>query len=171
MLQEAGLYRTEIENFMRNMANREYLKYYFANGYAEFTHRDNKDEWMAVCRVSLNPGDNSVIGWFRADLHRHVCIVKSMEIVNMTRKPNPIFARDLFRFMGELFTDYQCRKIHWTVARNNPAKRQYDKAIKLIGGRVIGFFQEEFLLVDGSWEDAFLYEICAENYLKSSIST
>jgi len=160
MLKRAKKYSDEINDFIMDYDNREYLKYYTGLYFQE--KEFSSDEWNSISVVSIRGG--KVLGFFSAGIDRSSHNVSNFGIFNMSKIPDPTFVRDLFKFVDELFTVYKFGKIDFFCYAGNPAEKQYDKAIGKLGGRIVGTKKKEQRLYDGTMADQKMYEILSENY-------
>lgn len=164
MLQRAISYKSEIENFINDLANEEYLKYwiYSSRHHAGVLTIDG-DEWNNMHRVSKSRiYPDLLYGYLHADIHRDPNRV-AVSIVNLQKKANPILVKDTLLFIDNLF-GYGFNKIVFKVVIGNPAEDQYDIMIERLCGTIVGIFKEDVKLLDGKYYDVKYYEILRDGY-------
>ena len=82
--------------------------------------------------------------------------------------PNPItFARDVKEAIDWIFTKFNCEGLTFAVIVGNPAERIWDKAIKRLNGRVVGYYKRDVKLIDNKHYDIKFYEVIKEDYFES----
>jgi len=162
MLKRALQYATEINDFIMDYDNREYLKYYLSNYVKpeEFA----TGEWNCIQTVSVV--NNKPIAYFRAELNRYPNYVSSLSIFNLIKKSNPVIVKDLLQFVDDLFMFYQFTKLCFTIRIGNPAEMQYDKVIERLGGRIVGTSYQDAILPDNTVCDVKMYELLKQDYWK-----
>ncbi|PTY93121.1 hypothetical protein B5V90_03045 [Heyndrickxia sporothermodurans] len=67
----------------------------------------------------------------------------------------------------DIFMKFHFRKLKFGVTIGNPAEKFYDKYLDKIGGRVVGIYKEEDILMDGNLYDFKAYEILDKDFLKA----
>lgn len=166
MLQRAIKYKSQIEDFINDLSNEDYLKYWFHstrchNGEIKI----EGDEWSHIHRVSMSEDGKTVYGYFHIVVDRETGIADSFSILNMIKAPHPTLARDLFQFLDNLLNKYQFRKLSFFVSIGNPAEKQYDRIINKLGGSIVGIKEKDVKLLDGNYYDVKQYEIMGYKYI------
>jgi hypothetical protein len=137
--------------------------YYYNTSYRN-EYKPETSTWDKHEFVSINNDD--IIGYMAYSINRDTNAVVSLNIINFT-KPNMIFSKDLKKFLTDIFEKFNFRKLTFGVTIGNPIEASYDKLIKKYGGRIVGVYEKEDKLIDGTYTDSKMYEIFRENYLKS----
>lgn len=76
------------------------------------------------------------------------------------------FGRDLHEFLEFLLDVKKFNKINFNVVVGNPIEKSYDLLIKKYNGRIVGFYEKDYL-INNEFHDSKIYEITRENYLES----
>ena len=79
---------------------------------------------------------------------------------------NPIFVKDCFDAVCNIFEKYNLARLDCNAIEGNPATKTYRKFIKMCGGREVGFFKNKVRLMDGQLHDQIYFEILSEDFLK-----
>ena len=171
MLQKAIMYRDEINDFMRDLDNEEYLQYYNICGCSinTFLKIDDPVEYDYISRVSIHPETKELIGYFGAETDRNHNIVNELSIVNISKKPNLYLIRDWLLFIDNLLMKYHFRKIKISIASKNSFKHMFEKLLLKLNGRMIGTSFSEYKLLNGTFCDINYYEIFKSDYMTSYI--
>lgn len=81
-------------------------------------------------------------------------------------KGNPIFGKDLYTAICNIFETYHLNRISWHCYADNPAIRGYRNFIKKHGGRECGYQRQVSRLQDGKLHDSVQFEIMADEWKK-----
>lgn len=162
MLKNLNDYSNDIEKFILNCENEEYLKYWVNSTYFS-SFSSSKSSHGEIGRAILDRDDN-LLGYIKAGIDREYRTVESLAFINTTKKPNLTFAKDSYKFIIELFTKYNFLKIKFFVVVGNPAESIYDRLIEKLNGRVVGIFKEDVMLYDYKYYDIKHYEILKSNF-------
>lgn len=82
--------------------------------------------------------------------------------------PNPVtFAKDVKEAIDWIFTKFNCEGLIFGVVVGNPAEKIWDKAIKKLNGRVVGYYKRDVKLIDNRLYDIKNYEVMKEDYFES----
>jgi hypothetical protein len=163
MLQPAYLYKDILYKYKSKIAFDERYKFYEYDTYVDYDIITDRNSWECIQLVSVDNNDN-IIGYFKADINRHVYYVCGLAIINFTPKTNLIFAKDLKQFFLDLFNKYNFNKITFRVVIGNPIEKMYDKLVSNYGGRIVGIYKNNTKLWDGKIYDVKLYEIMKEDF-------
>lgn len=163
MLDFAIAHKEQLEDCMRKSILRPENKYYFV-GYADLEMNLSKSTWEGLQMVSLDKGNN-VIGYMHVTFDRCYMIAWSLGVANSTNKCNVTFSKDFYRFLKMIF-EFNMRKIRFKMYVGNPIEKMYDKFITKYGGRIVGFYEKEAILSDGTVCDEKIYEIMKSDYEK-----
>lgn len=79
---------------------------------------------------------------------------------------NPVFIRDVFHAICNLFVLYKFNRLEWFSVDKNPAIRHYRKFISVCGGREVGTFKDRVRLMNGELADHVYFEILREDFMK-----
>jgi len=82
--------------------------------------------------------------------------------------PNPVtFAKDVKEAIDWIFIKFGCEGLNFGVVVGNPAEKIWDKAIKKLNGKVVGYFKKDVKLIDNKLYDIKFYEVMKEDYFES----
>lgn len=82
--------------------------------------------------------------------------------------PNPItFAKDVKEAIDWIFTKFNCEGLDFGVVIGNPAEKIWDKTIKKLNGKVVGYYKRDVKLIDNKLYDMKVYEVMKEDYFES----
>lgn len=162
MLKPAILYKEELIKKYQNTWFDEDYKYYHSS--YERTPNIEADTWNYIQFVSVNDS-NEVIGYLRANIARTNMSISSLGIINFS-DDILTFGRDLHEFLEFLLDVKKFNKINFNVVVGNPIEKSYDLLIKKYNGRVVGFYEKDYL-INNEFHDSKIYEITRENYLES----
>jgi hypothetical protein len=104
-----------------------------------------------------------VIGYIEYNISRTSNSISSLSIINFT-DDKVTFAMDLKHVLTDIFEKYKFRKINFSVIIGNPIEKSYDKMVKKYGGRIVGTYKDDVVLIDGEYYDRKTYEILASDY-------
>jgi len=74
------------------------------------------------------------------------------------------FGRDVMTAVKDVFERFGFKKLKFSCVTKNPIMKTYDKLIKRYGGRIVGIYKNERVLIDGKLYDIKEYEITADEY-------
>ena len=166
MLETAFQYQDEIQRAYGKTVLQDKYKYVNNSNYWSYKLELCNDSWNSLEFVSISPQENYINGYFKAGISRVSEMVDYIVIMSFCDKPNATFAKDLYRFLHDLFFKYNFRKINFSVVIGNPIEKSYDKFIERHGGRVVGINKSDIRLHDGKYYDIKHYEIFREEYKK-----
>lgn len=61
----------------------------------------------------------------------------------------------------------QCEGLDFGVVIGNPAEKIWDKTIKKLNGKVVGYYKRDVKLIDNKLYDMKVYEVMKEDYFES----
>jgi hypothetical protein len=142
---------------------------YFINGNYSDDFLLSNSNWDKFEFVSLNPKDNTIIGYVGYDIARANDKVSHLALINFkldcTHSRN-IFAIDLHRILKDMFLVYNFRKLCFSVVIGNPVAEKYERLVKKFGGRVVGVRKADIKLMDNNYYDVKFFEIFREDFVK-----
>jgi hypothetical protein len=162
MLKLAYPYQEKLNKAWQPVVFTDKYKFYNCGNYWSYKVELDKDSWNKLQMVSVDANDN-VIGYFVAQIDRECNKISNIGAINFGEL-NITFSKDLYRFLTELFTKYNYRKIEWFVVVGNPAEKIYDKIIAKYGGRVVGTKHASIMLSDGTLRDTKDYELFRDDF-------
>lgn len=110
--------------------------------------------------------NEQLVGYISYSIDRSSNNCYGLRVINFT--DNTItFGIDLYRAIKDIFYKYNFNKLKWSVAIGNPAEKGYNKLVTKFGGRVVGVYEEDIKLWDGTVVDTKIYEVLKRN-LKNS---
>ena len=157
MLKPAYTYKEKLQQKYNETIFQDKYKFWNCDSYWEHEFKLSSDSWTSIEMVSVDTKGN-VIGFFRAAISRSADKVSSLGIANFY-DANPVFAKDLKRFILDLLFKFNLRKIEWSVVIGNPAEKIYDRFISKYGGNITGIHRETVRLQDGKYYDMKGYEL------------
>ncbi|MNP01387.1 hypothetical protein D3C76_931990 [compost metagenome] len=110
--------------------------------------------------------DGKMLGYLGYDIDRDSGVAYNLCAISFTEDAHPIFAKDLARFLRDIFEKFHFRKLRWTVTIGNPVEKYYDRLCYRYGGRVAGIWLKEDKLMDGTYADRKQYEIFHDDYME-----
>lgn len=158
MLKKAILYEDQLKKKYMEAACDDYFKFYFSTSYRNFKLNICDDDWWTIQAVSIDK-NNNVIGFMTADASQDSRVVKCLGIMNFTKSPNLVFAKDLLMFLRDLRDRYGAIKFEFSAFVGSDAEKMYQKFIEKHGGRVVGTFKNSSRLADGEYYDSRVFEI------------
>ena len=163
MLQPAIKFKQEIERLQYETWFSEKFKYWNADLFYD-NIEITEDTWNKHQFVSVY--DGQVIGYIEYDIARNTRHVRNISILNFSCDPRSkaVFGADLYRAIKDIFELYKFRKIQFSIIIGNPVEQSYDRLVHRLGGRIIGVYKDDVVLIDGQYYDRKLYEICASEY-------
>ena len=160
MLEPAIKYRDQLENVQYDTWFNDKYKYWNSDVFYGSMQIDT-DTWSRHQFVSVNNG--VVIGYIEYSISRTSNSVSSLSIMNFSDN-KIVFGKDLIQALEDIFEKYKFRKINFSVIIGNPIEKSYDRMIKKYGGRIVGIYKDDAILIDGKCYDRKLYEILASEY-------
>jgi len=167
MLQPAALHVDFLTRRFTEIAFEDKYKYYFPMGYRD-KFKIVEGTWTRHEFVSVDREGN-VLGYIAYNIDRDCMVAHSLCIINFG-KEHVIFSKDLAHAIREVFEKFKFRKLRWMVSVGNPAERHYDRMCVRLGGRIIGIYEKEDKLIDGTYADRKEYEIMRDRYLDSRVN-
>lgn len=165
MLDLAVNYVDELQRqFRKTWFKEKYMFWNFANYYEDVEIKEST--WNNHQFVSLDSNGN-VIGYIGYSIDRANELVDGLNIINFTENNMAVFGVDLGQVLCDIFEKFHFRKLIFSVVIGNPVEKTYDKMIRRYGGEIIGIQRKQVRLIDGQFYDVKMYEIFADNYLKS----
>lgn len=162
MLDFAYYHQPELQEALKRSHTDRKFQYWRTGIHHDYVINVAEDSWSQLQMVSVK--DNKVLGYFACSFQRDTKAAFGVQAVNFSHKNDIVFSRDFFAFIDNLFEVYACNKIDFKVLVGNPIERSYDRFIARHNGRVVGYYKDEFSLLDGSLHDAKIYEIMREDY-------
>lgn len=163
MLEPAIKYRDQLENVQYDTWFNDKYKYWNSDVFYGSMQIDT-DTWGRHQLVSVKNG--VVIGYIEYSISRTSNSVSSLSIMNFSDN-KIVFGKDLIQALKDIFEKYKFRKINFSVIMGNPIEKSYDKMIKKYGGRIVGIYKDDAVLIDGKCYDRKLYEILASEYFNA----
>lgn len=164
MLEPAIKYRDQLENIQYDIWFEDKYKYWNADIFYNSLQIDT-DTWSRHQFVSVK--DGVVIGYIEYSISRTNNSVSSLNIMNFS-DDKIAFGIDLRRALKDIFEKYKFRKLNFSVIIGNPIEKSYDKMIEQYGGRIVGVYKEDAMLIDGECCDRKIYEILASEYFNTN---
>lgn len=164
MLQPAALHGDYLTRKFIEIAFDDKYKYYFPMGFRD-KFVITEGTWNRHEFVSVDRG-GKVLGYMGYNIDRDSMVAHALCIINFG-DPHPIFAKDLAHLIRDVFERFQFRKLRWMVSCGNPAERHYDRMCERLGGRIVGIYEKEDKLIDGTYTDQKTYEILRDRYRDS----
>ena len=123
-----------------------------------------------VCRdlifVSKN-GYGEIVGCFTATYCVRTNKVNCITMINFTKKPSAIYAKDMFDFVTKyIFEKLKAHKINWITIVGSEVEAFNDKFVKVLGGRIVGIYKDDVTNAAGELCDIKEYEVLRSDYLK-----
>ncbi len=166
MLDFAGKYEKELQLLFTNIAYDKKYMFYNNTSYRD-NYESSKSTWDKHEFVSLDK-DNKIIGYFKYSISRSTLSCSALQIINFS--DNQItFGRDFVRMMDDIFTKFNFRKITYGVVVGNPIEKTYDKLTRKYGGKIVGTYSKDSLLIDNNYYDYKVYELLRDNYIVRTI--
>lgn len=163
MLVPAILYKDELHKLMAKECwfNEKYK--YFNRGYESFDEIvDNTEKQHQF--VSINK-DGKICGLFFYYVDRHTRSVCGVNAASFDIDPIT-FGLDVKRGIEDIFTKFNFHKMCFGVVVGNPIEPTYDRLCTKMGGRVVGYYRDDTMLMDGSYADIKVYEVMRTEYLE-----
>lgn len=168
MLKLAKLYEDELKlNFAKVTLDKRFMFYYGSSYSSEYKSTDST--WEEIEFASID-SDGKVIGYLSFSINRESRRAYGVHIINFRTFDNKkyaiTFGKDVFQFFDDIFNKYNFRKLEYAVVVGNPIEKTYDKLTKKYGGRIVGVYEKDTILLDGNLYDYKVYEIMKENFKK-----
>lgn len=163
MLDIASKYEEKLQKLFADITFDDKYKFLYGCSSRD-KYKASESTWGIHEFVSIH--NNEIIGYMKYSIDRDSGVAWGMMVVNF-KKPNIIFAKDLKKFLTDIFDKFKFRKLKFAVYVGNPIEKSYDKMCKKYGGRVVGVYKEEDRLIDGNYYDFKMYEIMRDDYLRS----
>lgn len=77
---------------------------------------------------------------------------------------NPIFMKDVFTAICDIFEKYRFNRLEWNCIADNPVIKGYRKFVEKCNGREIGTFKNRVMLEDGKLHDVVYFEVFADGF-------
>lgn len=78
---------------------------------------------------------------------------------------NPLFIKDAFTAICDIFEKYNLNRLEWTCIADNPVIKGYRRFIEKCNGREVGTLKDKVMLEDGKLHDLVYFEIFADEFL------
>jgi len=168
MLDFAFKYKEELNKlYLEKVVGNSYYDYWYSTDYHRSFNLDIVDStWDLLQNVSLVNG--KVVGYVSARIDRYIRKVDSLSMFNLyPEKFSFTFINDIRKFINNLFVVEQVTKINFCVHVGNPAERIYDKFIEKFGGRVVGYYEDDVLIMNKKLVNVKIYELKQSSYFDS----
>jgi len=157
MLKPAILFKRQLNRAIAESAFDKRYKFYHL-GYADLQFKAEDSTWSKIQMCSVDK-ENSLIGFMMASIARPENFIKTFDIINFCPDKKYTFGKDVFTFMDMLLNKMNFYKVCFSVVVGNPIEATYDKLVKKYGGRVVGVFEKNTILMDNKLYDVKFYEI------------
>ena len=157
ILKLAYTYENQLQQLFKKIIFQEKYKYYNYSNYWTYNLKLSENSWDSIEMVSVDEQDN-VRGFLSASIARDSDKVSSLGMINFY-DINVVFAKDMYKFIKDLFLKFNFRKIEFTVVVGNPIEKMYDKYIQKYNGRIVGIKKQSTKLQDNKYYDVKMYEI------------
>jgi len=164
MIDIANKYADELKKKFFDTWGKERYKYWQINGYDKGCPEFPETNYGEVHFVIKNADE--IIGYVSYNINRQTRCVWGFEAVNFSDNKT-LFGLSLFRILKNVFEKDGFNKINFNVVIGNPIEKSYDKFIELYGGRIVGVYNEDIIISDGTLCDYKLYEIMKVDYLRN----
>jgi len=168
MLDNAKKYEPELVKLFYDVAYDPFYNFQQILSYRE-TFKIPETTWDGNYFVSMFEG--KIIGYVEYSTNRSANYAHGLNILhfNGNRKETAlseyyVFGKDVMTAVRDVFEKFGFNKLNFCVVIGNPIEKTYDKLIKRYGGRIVGVFRRDKLLIDGKLHDIKCYEILAEEY-------
>jgi hypothetical protein len=163
-LKHAYFYKAEIqEQYARIMSDPKNAAASLGR-YLSFSIDIKDSNYENIQKVSITE-DGKFNGLFDACVGRGTMIVDNLFIFKSENCNEHVFAIDLIRFVHELLNEFSSIRItalsgHYPIAK-------YEKLLKVINARYVGFFKDWQKTFDGAMHDEHMWQICKEDIPKN----
>ena len=162
MIDIAQRHEAELKKKFLNIWGNGIFKFYNISSYNYLLSDLPKDDYNSVNLVSLNFYGGEIVGYINYEIDRVSKIVTNITAINFCN--DRMFGFDLISVFKNIFEKSDIKKIKFQVIIGNKSESNYDRLLKLFGGRIVGTFENDVLLSDGKYYDVKHYEITKENY-------
>lgn len=163
MLVNARLYEEELDKWtLEHQYDLSISLAYGSTGIStEAFPENNKNEHHLA---SIN-NEGKLLGYLGYCINWETRSVDSLYAIRCADEPSPLFIRDLFRAIDDIFYKYHLNRIEFSAYEDNPVCDTYRRLVDKCGGREVGVLHEKALLMDGKIHDTVLFEIMREKYI------
>ncbi|MED1125396.1 hypothetical protein [Bacillus atrophaeus] len=166
MLKPAKMYEDEIRRLNAEIMFDLDFMYAETRSWREDTSLQN-DTWNRHEFASVNE-NNEVVGLMDYSIDRDSRMCYGLQIINFKKDSlSTTFGKDLNQLFCDIFLKFKFRKIKFGVIVGNPAEKFYDKYIEKIGGRIVGIYEKDNILMDGELYDFKAYEVLDKHFLNA----
>ena len=137
------------------------LAYGGAGNSIEGFPKNNKDEHHLV---SIDSKGN-LLGYLGYYINWETRSVDALYAIRCADEPSPLFIRDLFRAIDDIFYKYHLNRIEFSAYEDNPVCNTYRRLVHKCGGLEVGILHEKTLLMDGKVHNMVLFEIMRKDYI------
>lgn len=162
MLVQAILHKEELIRKQIESSCDNYFMFYYSGSFRTFTFALEDNSFWKIQMVSIDKLKN-VIGYMSVNIDRDSRVVDGFGIINFTKKPNLIFARDLMKFLRYLRDVCEASKFDFCAFVGGAPELMYRRFIKRYGGRVVGTYTADTKLLDGKLHNNTLFEIMRQD--------
>ncbi len=162
MLKPALLYKDQLDRkFSEILLDEKYMYFFMESGQPPQISDDltNLHQLVSVDR------DGRLIGYIAYSINNKVYYAYDFEAVNFTDN-KILFGKDLKNAIDDIFYKYHFNKLNFMSVDDNPATSQYERLIQKYGGRFVGYYEEDIMLLDGRVCDTHLFEIFAGDWMQ-----
>jgi len=161
MIDIAAKYESELKDLFTNIGLD--LKYMFAFcGNYRKSYTCSENTWSSHEFVSIDK-DSNVIGYFSYEIDRTTNNASGLSIINFS--DNPMFGLDLLKLFDDIFMKFKFNKLNFGCYTRNPAIEKYERIVNNFGGRVVGVYKNEDILLDGEFHDKKVFEVTRLDYV------
>lgn len=161
MLKPAQLYREQLEQKMYeswyNLENQ-----YWNGGCWDSSVKLQEENWDSHQFVSVNNKDE-VIGYISYAVDHQALKAYNFGIISF-HKGNPLFAKDLYLIIYNIFYHFNLNKVEFIAYVDNPVTDAYIKFIDKVGGIIIGIRRKTAMLIDHKLHDSIEFEIMRDEF-------
>ena len=142
-------------------------QYYFGNSNFKIK-TDEKDTYKkhsfaSIKKCENKDGKDTILGVIQLEIDRDTYSISNMSAFSFGRR-DPVFGMDCMQAIHNCFLVYRFNKLKITVIEGNPAIKSYMSLMKRIGGRQVGVFEKECVMLDGKFRDMILLECLRSNF-------
>lgn len=163
MLKYAKPYENELKIIFNEIAFDMHYKYGLMSVYREEL-KIPESTWEGHHFVSIH--NDKIIGYISYGIDRIQELAYNFAIYLFNEKYCYTFTKDVLTVVDDIFSKFGFRKLNFSCAIGNKPEIEYDRFVKRVGGRIVGYREKEVRLIDGQYYDLKLYEILATNYLE-----
>lgn len=162
MLDIAGKYEAKLQELFANICFDEKYMFMYGQRYRD-KYKSAESTWDQHEFVSVDMS-KEIIGYIRYSINREDNSVYGLQIINFSDN-KALFGKDLMECLDDVFMKFKFRKMTYCVFVGNPIEKSYDKLTIKFGGRIVGTYNKDSILLDGNCYDRKLYEIHRDVYL------